>query len=209
MKTRNYFRIILMLYAMYFGIFSSFATRFSVDVRDFEFSPSNILTVRVGDTIHWEWKDGNHTTTSTTIPPGADPWDHLINSSNISFDYVPAVLGTYNYKCTPHASSGMIGSFTVTSPAGTGEGPSPVSITLYPNPFTDKLTVRVQNEGTGRIEKVRVFDVTGKVISEYLFPDGDNIQEKVFSSAILPEGMLFFEFRDNNGSVYIRRVIRE
>ena len=209
MKTRNYLKIILAIFVGILAGFNTYATKFTIDVRDFEFSPSSLTTVRIGDTINWEWKEGTHTTTSTTIPAGAASWDQPITSSNQEFDYIPTVLGTYNYVCTPHVSSGMVGSFIVTAAAAVSEGPSPVSITLYPNPFTDKLTVRVQTEGTGRIEKVRVFDVTGKVISEYLFPEGDNFQEKVFTSAVLPEGMMFFEFRANNGSVYVRRVIRE
>ena len=54
---------------------SSFATRYSVDVKDFEFSPSNIPAVKIGDTIHWEWKNGNYITTFVTIFAGASFWD--------------------------------------------------------------------------------------------------------------------------------------
>lgn len=50
------------------------------------------------------------------IPTGAAAWDQLINSTNTSYEYIPVVSGTYNYKCTPHFAGGMVGSFIVTDP---------------------------------------------------------------------------------------------
>lgn len=77
------------------------------------FVPSTGVTIELGDTIKWEWDNGSHTTTSTTIPAGATAWDEPINSGSTTFIYVPSVAGTYNYKCTPHQAMGMVGSFTV------------------------------------------------------------------------------------------------
>jgi len=77
------------------------------------FSPSS-TTVTLGDTVRWQWVAGFHTTTSTTIPSGAASWNQTMSSAG-SFDYVPAVTGTYNYWCVPH-SPAMAGTFTVTSP---------------------------------------------------------------------------------------------
>lgn len=90
------------------------ATKHIITVQDFSFSPSS-LSAALGDTIEWDWITGSHTTTSGTIPVGAAIWDHPLNSQdgNGSFTYVPAVAGTYNYKCTIHESFGMIASFTV------------------------------------------------------------------------------------------------
>ena len=201
--------MILAFIAITIAGFHTYATKYTIDVRNNEFSPSSITTVRIGDTVNWEWKEGSHTTTSSSIPAGAASWDEPMTSSNPEFNYIPTVLGTYNYVCTPHASSGMVGSFIVTAAAAIGEGPSPVSITLYPNPFKDDLTVRVQSKGADRITEIRIFDVTGKVISEYSYSDGNGLVEKVFSADFLPAGMLFFEFRSNSGVVYVRRAIRE
>lgn len=72
------------------------------------FSPSS-FSATVGDTVRWEGDFSMHTTTSTTIPAGAEPWN---NASGTSFSYVIMVPGTYRYQCTYHASLGMVGSFT-------------------------------------------------------------------------------------------------
>jgi hypothetical protein len=60
--------------------------------------------------VRWVWINGIHTTTSATIPPSAPIWDHPISVSNQSFEYIPTIVGTYNYKCTPHL---FLGSFIV------------------------------------------------------------------------------------------------
>jgi plastocyanin len=97
--------------------FQVFATKHIVNVQNFSFSPANISNVQLGDTIRWVWISGTHTTTSTTIPAGAAIWDNPITSTNTSFEYKVIVAGTFNYKCTPHSSMGMIGSFTAVAAA--------------------------------------------------------------------------------------------
>lgn len=81
------------------------------------FSPNNIPNVIVGDTIRWEWVNNSHTTTSVSVPPGAATWDNPLNSGSPSFEYPVTVAGTYNYKCIPHESFGMTGTFTAIVPA--------------------------------------------------------------------------------------------
>ena len=85
-----------------------------VTVQNHIFTPAS-FTINLGDTIKWTWINGSHTTTSLGIPAGAATWNKNINSSSTSFIYVPTVAGTYNYKCTPHQSMGMVGNFTVTA----------------------------------------------------------------------------------------------
>jgi hypothetical protein len=65
------------------------------------------------------WTSGSHTTTSTVIPASAATWNSPISSTVTSFEYKVTVAGVYNYKCTPHASMGMVGSFTASAPAAT------------------------------------------------------------------------------------------
>jgi plastocyanin len=89
----------------------AFATTHEVLVEDFQFTPAN-LNVNVGDTIKWTWVSGDHTTTSTTIPSGATSWNAPMTSDNTTFLYKITEAGTYNYKCIPHASFGMVGTIT-------------------------------------------------------------------------------------------------
>ncbi len=209
MKTNTILFKLLVVFAI--GLLSrgTFATTFSVDVRDFEFSPSTILTVRIGDTIHWEWKNGFHTTTSTSIPAGAATWDAPITSSTMTFNYVPTVLGTYNYKCTPHESMGMVGSFTVTAAAGIANNLPTVKINIYPNPFTEKVTISADANGNTQLESLRVYDVTGNMLRQVKFPGNGNPIERDLLFAELPSGLLLFEFRDSQGAIFIRRVVKE
>jgi plastocyanin len=79
------------------------------------FSPSN-FTANVGDTIKFVYGgSSSHTTTSTTVPVGAPAWDAPLNVTNTSFLYVIRTGGNYTFRCKPHASMGMVGSFNVPS----------------------------------------------------------------------------------------------
>lgn len=91
----------------------SMATKHIITVQNFTFSPTS-LSVNLGDTIRWTWVSGTHTTTSTTIPVGAVAWDKPIDATHLSYEYVPALTGTYNYMCTIHPS--MLAAFTVVCP---------------------------------------------------------------------------------------------
>ncbi|HUM48487.1 MAG TPA: hypothetical protein PLD84_16260, partial [Chitinophagales bacterium] len=128
-----------------FGWVNSFATKHTINVQNFFFSPSS-LTINLGDTIVWQWISGIHTTTSLTIPAGATAWDSPIKSSVTKFTYVPAVLGTYNYKCTPHfVTKNMVGNFTVICPSAS------VSISAAgPTTFCkgDQVTLSQSSAGT-------------------------------------------------------------
>jgi plastocyanin len=96
------------------------ATKWIVNVQSFSFTPSSLPNVHLGDTIRWVWINGSHTTTTTApnIPPGATIWSSPITSAVPSFEYIPAVTGTYNYWCIPHQGMGMVGSFVVSLPPG-------------------------------------------------------------------------------------------
>jgi plastocyanin len=84
-----------------------------IQVSDFQFTPSALTNVNIGDTIKWIWVSGSHTVTSETIPGGAATFNFSMNSSSPSAKYIVKVAGTYNYQCDFHAGEGMIGSFVV------------------------------------------------------------------------------------------------
>ena len=84
-----------------------------VTVANFQFSPANI-NVAVGDTVRWVWSDGSHTTTSTSVPQGADGWNSPMNSTSKTFDYIIKVAGSYSYWCIPHAPN-MAGTITASA----------------------------------------------------------------------------------------------
>ncbi|MFC2101675.1 T9SS type A sorting domain-containing protein [Bacteroidota bacterium] len=111
MKKFTYIFSAFMLLAITFFASESVAVKHTVLVGNFYFNPSNISDVQVGDTIRWQWVEGSHTTTSTSVPAGAATWDAPMNSGNQIFEYKVTIAGMYNYKCTPHSAI-QTGSFT-------------------------------------------------------------------------------------------------
>ncbi|MBL1241025.1 MAG: pseudoazurin [OCS116 cluster bacterium] len=71
------------------------------------FSPA-VLKIEVGDTVKFISTDKGHNTQSYKkgIPEGAEKWKSKIGKE---FEITFTTEGTYQYKCTPHASMGMIG----------------------------------------------------------------------------------------------------
>jgi plastocyanin len=114
-------KVILISFSVATFSCTAFATKHVVTVANFQFTPSNISDVFVGDTIRWEWVSGSfrHTTTcdpatqgpGNSLPDGAPTWDATLNASSPAFEYKVTVAGTYNYWCKPH-SPNMAASFT-------------------------------------------------------------------------------------------------
>lgn len=145
----------LILTVLLFISSSSIAVVHSVVVSNFQFTPAS-LSVNVGDTIVWTLGSGNHTTTSNTIPVGANPWDSPINSSVQSFTYIITVAGTYDYICTPHVFAGQIVAIN------TGIN----SLDLFSNFNIFSVRPSIYNVSyslarSGNI-KISVYDITGK-----------------------------------------------
>ena len=148
-----------------FLITSSSALAFTqiVDVEDYEFSPA-IFTVSLGDTIIWMWAEGLHTTTSTTIPPGASPWSQVIDQNSQALIYIPSVPGSYDYQCDYHASMNMLGHFTVTDPLGIAV-PKERLVRLRSSRVSEYLTVEMPELRDFLLPIVR--DLTGRVIKNF------------------------------------------
>ncbi len=104
----------LFLFSMFTITCSLFAATTDVMVGvGFTFAPNDV-TINAGDTIHWVWATGGHSTTSTTAPGGctaggADPWDSMIQNMGATFDHTFNTAGDFSYKCLPHCGMGMTG----------------------------------------------------------------------------------------------------
>jgi len=125
------------------------------------FSPAS-LTVNVGDVIRWIWSSNSHTTTSKTIPAGAQTWDSPLNSTVTSFDYTVTVAGSYSYVCTFHETSGMVGSFTAVAATGIREMDLQNTISVFPNPAKSYINLKTSIGG-----EIQLSDILGKTIKKY------------------------------------------
>jgi len=118
MKKYTFFVLTMSFLVGMFISTSSFAVTHTVLVGNYYFNPSS-LNVEVGDIVKWEWVEGSHTTTSTSVPAGAASWDSPLNSGNQTYSYTVTTAGNYDYHCTPHAGMGMVGSFVATAAVAT------------------------------------------------------------------------------------------
>lgn len=102
----------LLLASALFFISVLHATTDTVQISDFQFSPSTV-NAAVGDTIVWIWTGPTvHTTTSTSVPNGADSWDSdIMDASNAIFSYKLTTAGDYSYICSIHPN--MVGTINV------------------------------------------------------------------------------------------------
>ncbi len=75
---------------------------------------------------------------------------------------------------------------------------------IYPNPFSDKLII----SKTGISEKptVKMFNVLGQEVLQAMFLP--NQTEQIISTSGLNPGYYFLQFRDDNGSVSTKKVIK-
>lgn len=103
-----YLKIVLLFFVTLFLNSTANSTMVTITVQSNFFSPSN-ANVNVGDSIKFQWLDGDHTTTcdgvfaGTSLPPGAATWNSPMNSTTPTYIYVITVPGTYQYVCMPHA----------------------------------------------------------------------------------------------------------
>lgn len=103
----------LFLPALFLFSLQTSAVTHIVTVQNFQFTPAT-LNVNVGDFIQWEWLNGNHTTTSLSVPGAAATWDEPINTGAQIYMYEVTEPGSYDYECTIHTGL-MQGSFTASA----------------------------------------------------------------------------------------------
>jgi plastocyanin len=122
--------------------FCSSATTFNVTVSNFQFSPSNIANVIVGDTIQFNFAAvNNHNAVSTPlglVPAGAaDINSGAPGAVTTFYRYKVTVAGNYRYYCTIHSPdgvTGMFGTFIASSVV-------PVNLKNFEVNYSDKTAV--------------------------------------------------------------------
>lgn len=91
----------------------------TVAVTNNKFTPANV-TVKVGDTVEWQFQQGAHDVTSGTNagdPPTCTPDAKFASGdaqSSGTFRFTFKTAGTYPYFCTPHCLQKQFGTVTVT-----------------------------------------------------------------------------------------------
>lgn len=184
------------------------AKKWIITVQNFSFTPYNLTHVRAGDTIQWVWTEGVHTTTSTSIPDGASPWDAPLTQDEPVFILIPYYNGTYFYQCTEHAGMGMNGSFLVTGSTGVDEEPRALPLVVYPNPFSDALNVSFGNRPI-LVKSIRIYDASGKVIHSTDYPKSGFSPLRLTGLGNLSRGIWYVQVTDVLDRMATRRIVHE
>lgn len=194
-------KIYVMMLAVIFGITAANATVHTIAVTNNLFTPASV-NANVGDTIVWVWSQGFHTTTSTTIPATATAWDAPLDNTapqNMFYTYIPAVAGTYNYKCSNH--SGMTGVINVASASGITAPTVSTTSSAYPNPFREKITVAHSS-----IDAINIYNMVGEKIRS-ITVDADETKT-VLELSELPAGVYFYSTVKAGTITETRRIVK-
>jgi hypothetical protein len=200
------------------------ATKHVITAGGTSFSPNDIPNVVVGDTVRWEWNNGDHTTTSTTVPAGAATWNSPLNSITRFFEYpvsddsdlcttdsctsgncvFPPITCDDGDTCTTDACNNGICEFTPIPGCGVGiREISEANLRVFPNPASDELTI----EGaSAKLTRVSLSDVSGKQV----YDSGEiNTSIHNIGTSTLPEGVYLLHVYTGDGEavgkVYVDR----
>lgn len=84
------------------------ATTVTVHIVNFDFTNTGVggshfdPTIMVGDTIHWQWDQGDHSTTS--VAGSVEVWDSAVHVSPFTFDHTFSNAGDFSYYCSVHGA---------------------------------------------------------------------------------------------------------
>jgi plastocyanin len=183
----------------FFFILKGNSTTFTIQagyMGQLVFFPNSITNAQVGDTIKFLWSSGSHTTTSVTVPSGAATWDHPMTSTDTVYKYVITVAGVYMYKCTPHLSFGMAGTFTAL-PSGIHKIGTVVNeyqlAQNYPNPFNPVTAINFSIPQNNFVS-LKIYDVSGKEIQTIVngeLPSGS--YKYIFDASSISSGIYFYK----------------
>jgi uncharacterized delta-60 repeat protein len=109
--------------------------------------------------------------------------------------------GTYTVELTDlFGCRIMSDTFNLTN-VGIVEAHSPAGVNAFPNPFTDEITITINDNQSA---EVIVFDITSRKLLQIRFANTVSL-----NTSALHSGIYFYEIRKNDGSVITGKVIRD
>jgi len=176
------------------------ATIHPVQVQASSFSPATVNAI-CGDTVVWVWAgSGSHTTTSTTIPGCATPWNNPIGPTSFTFAITVPCAGSYNYVCTPHGFTGLI---TVTGTCSNGISgiENNYLSTAFPNPFSNKITIEFSGA-----DMIAFYNVLGEKVKTIAVANGQTTAE--ISAADVQQGIYFYSILKEGAIIETRKIVK-
>jgi len=179
----------------------------------FAFSPSN-LTVKIGDTVRWQWAASNHSTTSDAS--SAESWDSGVQNSGFVFTRVFNNVGSFPYHCTPHQNFGMTGKIIVEAVSALPEDEAIINRNFqldqnYPNPFNPTTIIRYSvgsNYDSPLHVELGIYSLTGQkvvtLVSENQQAGTYNVQ---WDATNFASGVYFYTLETSTGFKRSRKLV--
>ena len=179
------------------------ATTFTVTFGSaLTYVPSS-FNVKVGDIIVWNGSFGNHPLASTTIPAAAAKFN---NSSGSTFSYTITAAGSYNYVCTAHEGSGMVGSFVATALSATLDISAKMAKLSVLN-GGNLLNLTIDNSVANSEKQIQIVDVSGRLISSHIMRAGTT--ELPIDTHRLPSGIYIIAVRDDAHYILQQKFLKQ
>lgn len=174
-----------------------YGVTWTINSSGFAFSP-DVLTINQGDDVKFVIESSHN-----AVEVSKDTW--TINDSSpvtgftVSFgggtvSSSQLSVGTHYYVCEPHASFGMKGTIVVQSAAGVDENSLQNIVSVYPNPTSDKITLRYITTES-KFLNATLYDIQGKFVS-VLFQNqsiSGGFQQSVKLKGRYPSGVYFLK----------------
>ena len=149
----------------------------------------------IGDTVQWNFT-GFHDVTSS----GSPSFTSSATQSGGSYSFQFNTLGDYYYFCSVHGAGSMDGNIIV-SPMLSVEDEELVNFTIYPNPSSNVLNLKLTHNN--KSTKIEVFDVLGKLTYNAMVNSETSINVTNWNS-----GLYFVKLSSENLKI-TKRFVKE
>ena len=191
-----------------YGDFLSFAFWIVNDGPDTLIEPIdiNLVITDSNNTTSTTAYLGNFSLTSNFLSPNDSlfivSWDYLSPQSYMLGDNIVVIWPSFVSPTTPISYDIFTGNLFVSSTSSVQEKVAENNgFLIYPNPVIDRATIQTQTQSN--IEKLRMLDVSGKVIRDIKI---SNKQYVVFQKKEIPKGIYFIEITTNEKK-YLQKII--
>jgi len=190
-----------------YGDFLSFAFWIVNDGPDTLIEPIdiNLVITDSNNTTSTTAYLGNFSLTNNFLFPNDSlfivSWDYLSPQSYMLGDNIVVIWPSFVSPITPISYDIFTGNLFVSSTSSVQEKVAENGLLIYPNPVIDKATFQTQTQSN--IEKLRMLDVSGKVIRDIKI---SNKQYVVFQKKEIPKGIYFIEITTKKKK-YLQKII--
>ena len=148
---------------------------------------------------------GNFSLTNNFLLPNDSlfivSWDYLSPQSYMLGDNIVVIWPSFVSPTTPISYDIFTGNLFVSSTSSVQEKVAENGLLIYPNPVINRATIQTQTQSN--IEKLRMLDVSGKVIRDIKI---SNQHYVTFHKRNLPKGIYFIEITTNEKK-YLQKII--